>query len=86
MPAFDTVPAFDAVIDLGPGDLAAGVTREATVAAAASMHTAAFKAAKHETARFYFARILPRTDAHAAAMTSGIDTLMALDADAFDAT
>jgi hypothetical protein len=45
----------------------------------------AFKAAKRETARFYFDRILPRTLAHAAALRSGAENLMARPADAFDA-
>lgn len=44
-------------------------------AADASSHPQAFKDDKRATARFYFARILPRTLAHAAAMESGIDTL-----------
>ena len=48
-----------------------------------SAQPAAFKQAKLETARFYFARILPRTRAHKAAIESGADALMALDADAF---
>jgi len=48
-------------------------------AADASSHGEAFKQAKRETARFYFARILPRTLAHAAAIESGADTLMAMD-------
>ncbi|GAB2621384.1 acyl-CoA dehydrogenase C-terminal domain-containing protein [Novilysobacter erysipheiresistens] len=43
-----------------------------------------FKAGKRETARFYFARILPRTLGHAAAMESGAASLMALDAERFD--
>jgi alkylation response protein AidB-like acyl-CoA dehydrogenase len=48
-------------------------------AADASTHGEGFKQAKRETARFYFARILPRTLAHAAAIESGADTLMAMD-------
>ncbi|MGY0619044.1 acyl-CoA dehydrogenase C-terminal domain-containing protein [Lysobacter sp. A378] len=44
-----------------------------------------FKAGKRETARFYFARILPRTLAHAAAIDSGSNSLMALNAGQFDA-
>ena len=55
----------------------------AAVAAQASSRPEAFKAAKRETARFYFARILPRTLAHAAALRAGAGTLMALDADHF---
>ncbi|MEP6632697.1 MAG: acyl-CoA dehydrogenase C-terminal domain-containing protein [Luteimonas sp.] len=54
-------------------------------AADASSHPEAFKAAKRETARFYFARILPRTLTHAAAIASGADNLMAVDASHFDA-
>jgi len=51
----------------------------------ASSQSPAFKAAKRETARFYFSRLLPRTQAHAAAIESGAATLLALDAEAFDA-
>jgi len=51
----------------------------------ASSHSDAFKAAKRETARFYFARLLPRTLAHKAAIESGAASLLALDADRFDA-
>jgi len=54
-------------------------------AADASSQSAAFKVAKRETARFYFARILPRTLAHAGAIESGAGSLMALSADGFDA-
>ncbi len=54
-------------------------------AAEASSHSEAFKSAKRETARFYFDRILPRTLTHAAAITSGVESLMSLDADRFDA-
>ncbi|MGN6513151.1 MAG: acyl-CoA dehydrogenase C-terminal domain-containing protein [Lysobacteraceae bacterium] len=54
-------------------------------AADRSGEPAAFKDAKRETARFYFARLLPRTLAHRAAIESGAGTLMALDAGAFDA-
>ncbi|KFN44950.1 acyl-CoA dehydrogenase C-terminal domain-containing protein [Arenimonas oryziterrae] len=43
-----------------------------------------FKTMKRETARFYFARILPRIHSHAAAMRSGTAPLMALDAALFD--
>ncbi|MGY0559169.1 MULTISPECIES: acyl-CoA dehydrogenase C-terminal domain-containing protein [unclassified Luteimonas] len=42
-----------------------------------------FKQSKLETARFYFARILPRTRAHKAAIESGADSLMSLDSVAF---
>ncbi|MEO6264812.1 MAG: acyl-CoA dehydrogenase C-terminal domain-containing protein [Luteimonas sp.] len=54
-------------------------------AAEASQWSAAFKDAKRETARFYFARILPRTLAHRAAIESGASSLMALDPARFDA-
>ena len=52
--------------------------------AEAGDHPAGFKAAKRETARFYFARLLPRTQAHAAAMRSGAGNLLGLDAALFD--
>ena len=54
-------------------------------AAAASRAPAAFRDAKLETARFYFARILPRTLAHKAAIESGAAPLMALAEERFDA-
>jgi hypothetical protein len=54
-------------------------------AANASTHDAAFRQAKLETARFYFARILPRTLAHAAAIESGAAPLMAMPAEHFAA-
>jgi hypothetical protein len=54
-------------------------------AADASSQSQAFKDAKRETARFYFARILPRTLAHKAAIDSGAVPLMAMDAARFDA-
>jgi hypothetical protein len=47
-------------------------------AAEASANTAEFKQAKRATARFYFARLLPRTRTHLAAMRAGIDSLLAL--------
>ncbi len=50
----------------------------AVVAAETADLPEAVKAGKRETARFYFARILPRCDAHAAAIASGADTLMSL--------
>lgn len=53
-------------------------------AARAGSQTEQFKQAKLETARFYFARILPRTRAHKAAIESGTTPLMALDAEHFD--
>jgi alkylation response protein AidB-like acyl-CoA dehydrogenase len=39
---------------------------------------AEFKTSKRDTARFYFARILPRINTHAAAMRSGVGTLSGL--------
>lgn len=47
-------------------------------AAETSAHGEAFKQSKHETARFYYARLLPRTLTHAAAIDSGAAPLMAL--------
>ena len=43
-----------------------------------------FKTMKRETARFYFARLLPRIHTHAANMRSGAGNLLALDAGLFD--
>ena len=57
---------------------------KAVAAADAGSHPADFRTAKRETARFYFARILPRTQSHAAAMRSGSGKLLALDAALFD--
>ena len=54
-------------------------------AANASARDDAFRQAKLETARFYFARILPRTLAHAAAIESGAASLMAMPAEHFAA-
>lgn len=47
----------------------------AVAAAEASTQSAAFKQAKRDSAAFYFARILPRTLTHKAAMTAGVKTL-----------
>jgi alkylation response protein AidB-like acyl-CoA dehydrogenase len=44
----------------------------------ASAHSAEFKQSKRSTARFYFARILPRTLTHAATLRASADTLMAM--------
>ncbi|WP_202843910.1 acyl-CoA dehydrogenase C-terminal domain-containing protein [Luteimonas saliphila] len=54
-------------------------------AADVSSQPQAFKDAKRETARFYFARLLSRTLAHKAAIDSGPAPLLALDEAAFDA-
>jgi hypothetical protein len=43
-----------------------------------------FKTMKRETARFYFARLLPRIRSHDAAIRSGASTLQTLDANLFD--
>ncbi|MDO1530454.1 acyl-CoA dehydrogenase C-terminal domain-containing protein [Fulvimonas sp. R45] len=50
----------------------------AVAAAEAGNQTEAFKQAKRDTAAFYFARILPRTLAHKAAIEAGVATLPAL--------
>ena len=52
-------------------------------AADASDRPQAFKDAKRETARFYFARLLPRTLAHKAAIESGAASLMSMPAELF---
>ncbi len=57
----------------------------AVAAADVSPHSAEFKAAKLDTARFYFARILPRTAMHKAAIESGAASLMTMPAERFDA-
>ncbi|NLG60343.1 MAG: acyl-CoA dehydrogenase [Gammaproteobacteria bacterium] len=46
--------------------------------------TGAFQRSKLETARFYFARLLPRTLAHKAAIETGAGPLMSLEAGDFD--
>jgi hypothetical protein len=56
----------------------------AVAAASAGAQSHDLKTSKRETARFYFARILPRTLAHAAAIQSGASSLLALDAALFD--
>ena len=54
-------------------------------ATATSGQSEAFKQAKLETARFYYARILPRTLSHAAGISAGADSLMAMADERFDA-
>jgi alkylation response protein AidB-like acyl-CoA dehydrogenase len=54
------------------------------VVAEAGGHGPAFKKHKREVARFYFARILPRINAHAAAMKSGAGNLFGLPDEAFE--
>lgn len=61
--------------------LAYWLAQSATVAAGKA--DAAFAASKLETARFYFARILPRAKQHADCIRSGSASLMGLDADLF---
>ena len=50
---------------------------------AASDGDSAFYQAKIKTARFYFQRILPRANGHAACVENGAEAMMALDADDF---
>lgn len=52
-------------------------------AAETSTHSDAFKQAKRETAQFYFARLLPRTLTHAAAIRSGAAPLMTMASERF---
>ena len=47
-------------------------------AAEDSSQPAEFKQSKRLTARFYFARLLPRTQTHAQALRAGLDSLMAM--------
>jgi len=54
-------------------------------AAQASAQSEALITGKRETARFYYARLLPRTLSHKAALESGPAPLMALDEALFDA-
>ena len=58
--------------------------RSVAIADAASP-TPAFAQAKHATAAFFFQRLLPRAQAHAAALAAPASGLMSLDAGAFDA-
>jgi len=44
----------------------------------------AFYQAKIQTARFYFQRILPRANGHAACVENGAESMMSLDADDFN--
>jgi len=48
-------------------------------AAEASAHSAAFKQAKQDTARFYFARMLPRCGVHRAAIEAGVASIPSID-------
>lgn len=62
----------------------ADMARLAAEKLAAGSKEAAFYRAKLQTARFYYARILPRTRAHVAAMLSGAGNLMEMAAEEFD--
>jgi alkylation response protein AidB-like acyl-CoA dehydrogenase len=53
------------------------------IAALGPAHTAEFRAAKLATARFYYARILPRTSGHATMARAGAGSLMALEESQF---
>ncbi|GAB2593266.1 acyl-CoA dehydrogenase C-terminal domain-containing protein [Dyella jejuensis] len=50
----------------------------AAAATAGSSQQPSFKQAKRDTAAFYFARILPRTQMHKAAIEAGVETLPAM--------
>jgi len=62
----------------------ADMARLAAEKLAAGSGDAAFYRAKLQTARFYYARVLPRTRGHVAAMLSGAGNLMAMAAEEFD--
>lgn len=61
----------------------ARMAKVAQDALAAGTSEEAFYKAKLTTAKFYFARVLPRTKGHAASMVAGADTLMDLAEDDF---
>ncbi|MBZ0331594.1 acyl-CoA dehydrogenase C-terminal domain-containing protein [Halomonas sp. ANAO-440] len=63
--------------------LFARAAKQAKAALAAGSDDAAFYEAKIKTARFYFARLLPRTRAHAAMVQAGAEPLMALSSEDF---
>jgi len=65
------------------GYLWARAAKTAAMKLSAGTHEPDFYNAKLTTARFYFERILPRTLSLAAAINSGADNLMSLDADHF---
>ena len=65
------------------GYIAIGYFWAREIAALTDRHGAEFAEGKRGTARFYFARILPRTAMHAAAIRAGSDCLMALPESAF---
>jgi hypothetical protein len=57
----------------------AAVANEKLAADTCAANERAFYGAKRLTASFYFARILPRTGAHAAAALAGAETVMSID-------
>lgn len=61
----------------------ADIARVAAEKLAAGTNEESFYKAKLQTARFYYDRILPRTRAHLAAITSGPDNLMEMEVDDF---
>ncbi|PZR41516.1 MAG: acyl-CoA dehydrogenase, partial [Ectopseudomonas oleovorans] len=61
----------------------ADMARLAAEKLAAGTDDEAFYKAKLQTARFYYARILPRTRAHVEAMLSGASNLMEMDEEHF---
>ena len=75
--------AYDYLFYSGYVALAYWWARSVAVADASS-RPETFKAGKRETARFYYARILPRTLMHAAAIESGPATLLSVADESFD--
>ena len=65
------------------GFMWAQMAKVALEAIAAGKDTDGFYTSKLATARFYFARLLPRTGMHAAAALAGADSVMALAEDKF---
>jgi hypothetical protein len=65
------------------GYIAIGYFWAREIAALSDRHDAEFAEGKRGTARFYYARILPRTAMHAAAIRAGSESLMALPVAAF---
>ena len=84
-PAEVGAAAYDYLFFSGYVAVAYWWARSVAAAEASSARSAAFREAKRETARFYFDRLLPRAQAHAAAIDTGAAPLMGLHADRFDA-
>ena len=59
------------------------MAKAANIAATADDEEADFYKAKHATARFYAANLLPQVAAYSRAATAGADDIMALSADTF---